>query len=128
MQVKKLEITDMRMSKFMRRVIKNNKVINQRIREPAKVSKISKKAQESQLKRFNHAEKRSEECVGKRVVETEVEETRREGRPREISLDCRTEDLSEKRQTGKEAANRAWETADQKHRPHTKVGIDGKKR
>ncbi len=106
-QVKKLEVAEMRMLRFMCGVTKKDRVRNERIRGATKVCEISKKLQESRLRWFGHVKRRGEEYVGKIVMKMEAEGMRKRGRPRRRWVDCIKEELKAKRLTEEEAVNRA---------------------
>ena len=81
-QEKKLDVAEMRMLKWMSTVTKLDIMRNEIIKGTTKVGKISKKVQESRLKRYGHVLRRKDEYVGKRVMGMEVPGKRRRGRPK----------------------------------------------
>ena len=93
---KKSDMAEIRMLRWMRGVTKLDRIRNERIRGATKVSKISKKVQESRLKWYGHALRREDEYVGKRVMAMEVAVKRRRGRPKRRWLDNIRNDLSER--------------------------------
>ena len=95
-QEKKLDVSEMRMLRWMNGVTKLGRIRNERIRGTTKVEEISKKVQESRLKWYGHVLRREDECVGKRVMGMEVPGKRRRGRPKRMLLDSIRNDLSER--------------------------------
>ena len=93
-QEKKLDVAEMRMLRWMSGITKLDKIRNERIRGTTKVGEISKKVQESRLKRYGHVLRREDEYVGKRVMAMEVPGKRRRGRPKRRRLDSIRNDLS----------------------------------
>ena len=83
-QEKKLDMAEMRMLKWMSTVTKLDIIRNEIIRGTTKVGKISKKVQESRLKRYGHVLRREDEYVGKSVMGMEVPGKRRIGRPKRM--------------------------------------------
>ena len=80
-QLKKLEVAEMRMLRFMCGVTK--KVRNERIRGATKVCEISKKLQESRLRWFDHVKRRDEERMGKRMMKIEAGKRKEKGADKE---------------------------------------------
>ena len=64
----KLDVAEIIMLRWMSGVTKLDRIRNERIRGTTKVGEISKKVQESRLKRHGHVLRRQEEYAGKRVV------------------------------------------------------------
>ena len=60
------------MVRWMSGVTKLDRIRNERIRGTKQVGEISKKVQESRLKWYEHALRRKDEYVGKRVMVMEV--------------------------------------------------------
>ena len=84
-QENKLDVAEMRMLRWMRGVIKLDRIRNERIRGTTKVGEIIfMKVQESRLKWYGHVHvlRREEEYVGKRVMVREVPRKRKRGRPK----------------------------------------------
>ena len=71
-QEKKLDVTEMRMLRWMSGVTKLDRIRNGRIRRTTKVGEISQKVQGSRLKWYGHLLGREDEYVGKRVMAMEV--------------------------------------------------------
>ena len=83
-QMKKLDVAEMRMLRWMIGVTKLDGIRNEIIKGTAKVGDIAKKEQEIRSKWYGHVLRREEEYVGKRVMVMEVSRggARRRGRPR----------------------------------------------
>ena len=105
-QEKKLDVTEMRMIRWMSGVTKLDRIRNERIRGTTKVGEISKKVQESRLKWYGHVLRREDEYVGKRVMVMEVP-GKRIGRPKRRWLDSIGNDLSERELSREDAQDRA---------------------
>ncbi len=71
------------------------------------MGEISKKVQESRLKRYGHVLRRKDEYEGKRVMGMEVPGERMRGRPKRRWLDSIRNDLSERELSGEDAQDRA---------------------
>ena len=122
-QEKKLDVTEMRMLRWMSGVTKLDRIRNERIRGTTKVGEISKKVQESRLKWYGHVLRREDEYVGKRVTGMEVPGKRRRGRPKRRCLDSIRNDLSQRELSRKDAQDRAkWRHLKRHIRPRIKVG------
>ena len=105
-QEKRLDVTEMRMLRWMCGVTKLDKIKNERIRKTVKVTEISKKIQEKRLKWYGHVMRKGEDYVGKNVMNMEIQGTRGRGRPRKRWMDRVKEDLREKGLTGDEVHDR----------------------
>ena len=105
-QEKNLDVSGMRMLRWMSGVTKLGRVRNERIRGTTNVGEISEKVQECRLKWYGHVLRREEEYVGKRVMGVEVPGRRRRGRPKRRWLDNTKNDLSEREFSGEEAQYR----------------------
>ena len=104
---KKLDVAEMRMSRWMSGVAKLDRIRNERIRGTTKVGEISKKVQESRLKWYGHVLRREDEYVGKRVMAMEIPGKRRRGRPKRRWMDTIGNDLSEKELSREDTQDRA---------------------
>ena len=87
-------------------VTKMDKIRNDYIRGSVKVGQISEKIKERRLQWFGHIMRRDEDYVGKRIMSTEVEGTRRRGRPQMRWMDNIKHDLKEKGITREQASDR----------------------
>ena len=105
-QEKRLEVTEMRMLRWMCGVTRQDRIRNERIRGTTKVTEISKKVQERRLQWYGHVMRREDTYIGKRVMNMEVEGRSKRGRPRKRWKDCVEGDLSEKGLVGDEYEDR----------------------
>ena len=106
-QEERLNVTEMKMLRWMSGVTKVDRIRNERIRGTVKVIEISKKVQERRLQWYGHVMRRDEDYVGKRVMRMEVQGTRGRGRPRRRWQDCINDDLRERGLTGDEVHERS---------------------
>ncbi len=106
-QEDKLDVTEMKMLRWMCGVTRMDRIRNERIRGTVKVTELSKKVQERRLQWYGHVMRREEEYVGRRVMGMEVQGRRNRGRPKRRWLDSVKEDLREKGLTGEEVHERA---------------------
>ncbi|XP_068224256.1 uncharacterized protein [Palaemon carinicauda] len=89
---------------------KEDKIWNEVIRGTTGVRELSDKIQESRLW-CGHVMRRDEQYIGRRVMEVEVQEMRRGGRPKRRWMDCIKDDLRSKELTGDEVWDRGrWRT------------------
>lgn len=79
----KMDVSEMRMLRWMSGMTRMDKVRNIHVRGPVKVTEASKKAQGTRLRWFGHVMKRGadEEHAGRQVMTIEVQ-GRRIGRPK----------------------------------------------
>ena len=93
---KKMEVANMKiLQRWMCGVTRLDKIRNEKIRGSTKVGEISKKVQLRRMQWYGHVVRRDEEYLGKRVMGTEVQGSRR-GRPKKRWADCVKNDLREK--------------------------------
>nr|XP_027231213.1 uncharacterized protein LOC113822880 [Penaeus vannamei] len=83
-----MDVEEIRMFRWMCEVTREDRIINEYIRESTKVVQISKKIQEGR--------RRDEDRVGKHTMEMGVQGRRKRGRPRTIWRDCVMENLQMK--------------------------------
>ena len=92
----RINVTEMRMLRWMCGVTREDKIRNENIRGTVKVAEASKKIQEARLRWYGHVMRRDGDYVGRRVMEMEVPGRRRRGRPKKRWRDCIGEDMREK--------------------------------
>ena len=93
---KKLDVAEMKMLRWMSGVTRKDRIENKYIRGSVKVTEVSKKIQEAQLRWFGHLRRRvGEDHVGREVMEMEVEGNRRRGRPKTRWKDWISSDMWE---------------------------------
>ncbi|XP_068238572.1 uncharacterized protein [Palaemon carinicauda] len=83
---KKMDVAEMRMLRWMRRVTRRDKI------------------QENRLRWYGHVMRRDDQYIGKRVMEMEVRGARRIGRQKQ--MDCIKDDLRSKGLNGDEVWDR----------------------
>ena len=93
---RKLDVTEMRMLRWMNGVTRMDRVRNEHIRGSVKVTEASKKVQEARLRWYGHLMRREEPHVAREVMDTEINGTRRRGRPKTRWKDCIRDDMREK--------------------------------
>ncbi|XP_068247664.1 SCAN domain-containing protein 3-like [Palaemon carinicauda] len=87
-------------------VTKRDKIRNDVIRGTTGVRELSDKIQESRLRWYGHVMRSDEQYNGRRVMEMEVQGTRRRGRLKRRWMDCIKDDLRSKGLTGDEVWDR----------------------
>ncbi|XP_068219797.1 uncharacterized protein [Palaemon carinicauda] len=95
----------MRMLRWICGVTRRDEIRNAVIRGTVGVTEILDKIQKSRLRWYGHV-MRYEQYIGRRVMEMEVQEMRRRGRPKRRWMDCIKDDLRSKGLTGDEVWDR----------------------
>ena len=104
---KKMDVTEMKMLRWMVGVTRRNRIRNEYIRGTVKVTEISKKIQESRLRRYGHLRRRvGEYHVGRELMELELQGNRRRGRSKRRWIGSINGDLREKNLSPDMANNR----------------------
>ena len=67
-----MDVTEMKMLRWMCGVTKLDRIRNERIRGTVMVTEISKKVQERRMQWYGHVMRREENYVGKKVLGMEV--------------------------------------------------------
>ena len=96
----------MRMVGWMCRVMKLNKLRNERI-GGTKVEEITKKVQERRLKWYGHVMRREVHYVGRRAMDMKVQGRRKRGKPKRRWLDRVSDDIKENGLSADEVYDRA---------------------
>ena len=96
MEERRLDVTEMRMLRWMSGVTRMDRVRNEHIRGTVKVTEASKKVQEARLRWYGHLMRREELHVAREVMDIEINGTRRRGRPKTRWKDCIRDDMIEK--------------------------------
>ena len=94
-QVMDLEVAEMKMLRWSMGWTRKDRVRNTKIRNLARVEKMSVKTKQSRLRWFGHVKRRDESYVGKRVLNLEIEGRRRRGRPKGRWMDLVKTDMRE---------------------------------
>ena len=90
---KNMDVTEMRMLKWISGVTREDRIRNVYIRGSTKVVEISKKLQGGRLRWYGHLLRREDDHVGRSTMEMEVQGKRRRGRPRKRWRDCVRDDM-----------------------------------
>ena len=102
---KKMDVAEMKRLRWMVGVTRRDQIRNEYIRGTVKVTEISKKIQESRLRRYLRR-RVGEDHVGREVAEMEGQGNRRRRRPKRKWIDSITGDLREKNLSPEMANNR----------------------
>ena len=94
-QVKEMEVAEMKMLRFAMGVTRKDKIRNEHIRSSIKVERLGMKMREGRLRWYGHVLKRDQEYVGRKMMEIEIPEKRKRGRPKRRFLDVVKEDTGE---------------------------------
>ena len=94
-QVKEMEVAEMKMLRFAMGVTRKDKIRNEYIRSTVKVEQLGTKMREGRLRWYGHVMRRDQEYVGRKMMEMELQEKRRRGKPKKRFLDVVKEDMEE---------------------------------
>ena len=94
-QVEEMEVAEMKMLRFAMGVTRKDKIRNEHIRSTVKVERLGMKMREGRLRWYGHVMRRDQEYVGRKMMEMELPEKRRRGRPKRKFLDVVKEDMGE---------------------------------
>ena len=86
-QVKEMEVVEMKMLRFAMGVTRKDKIRNEYIRSTVKVEQLEMNMREGRLKWYGHVKRRDQEYVGRKMMEMELSEKRKRGRPKRKFLD-----------------------------------------
>ena len=90
---KQMEVTKMKMLRFTMGVTRKDKIRNEYIRDTVKVERLVMKMREGRLRWYRHVMRRDQEYVGRKIMEMELPEKRKRGRPKRRFLDDVKEDM-----------------------------------
>ena len=76
-------------------VTRKDKIRNEHIRSTVKVERLGMKMRERRLRWYGHVMRRGQEYVGRKMMEMELPEKKRRGRPKRRFLFVVKEDLGE---------------------------------
>ena len=115
-QVKEMEAAEMKMLRFAVGVTRKDKIINKYIRSTVKVEQLGMKMREGRLRWYGHVMRREKEYIGRKMIEMELLEKRKRGRPKRRFLNLVKKDMRKVgvketdvgRQDGLEADNTLW--------------------
>ena len=94
-QVKEMEVAEMKMLRFAMGVTRKDKIRNEYIRNTVQVERLGMKMREGRLRWYGHAMRRDKEYVGRQMIEIELPEKRKRGRPKTRFLNLVKEDMRE---------------------------------
>ena len=94
-QVEEMEVAEMKMLRFAMGVTRKDKIRNEYIRDTVKVERLGIKMREGKLRWYGHVMKRDQEYVGRKMMEMDLQEKRKRGRPKKRFLDVVKEDMGE---------------------------------
>ena len=94
-QVEEMEVTEMKMLSFVMGVTRQDKIRNENIRRTGKVERLGMKMREGRLRWYGHVVRRDQQYVGRKMMEMELPEKRKRGRPKRRFLDVVKEDMGE---------------------------------
>ena len=94
-QVEEMEVAEMKMLRFAKRVTRKDKIRNKHIRSTVNVERLGMKMREGRLRWYEHVMRRDQEYVEKKMIEMELLGKRRRGRPKRRFLDVVKEDMGE---------------------------------
>ena len=83
------------MLRFAMGVTRKYKIRNERIRSTVKVERLGMKMREGRLRWYGHVMRRDQEYVERKIMEMELPEKRKRGRPKRRFLDVVKEDVEE---------------------------------
>ena len=92
-QIKKMEITELKMVKWALGVTRKDKISNKYVRGTAKVAKLGDKFWNARLRWYEHVKRIKEDYVGKRIMDMAVPGIRKRGRPGRRWMDLVREDM-----------------------------------
>ncbi|XP_068235723.1 uncharacterized protein [Palaemon carinicauda] len=91
--VNKLDVAEMKMLRWMCGVKRRYRIWNEVIRGTIGVRELSDKIQESRLRWYGQVMRKYEQYIRRRVIEMEVQGTRRKGTPKRRWIDYFKDDL-----------------------------------
>ena len=92
-QVEEMEVAEIKMMRFAMGVTRKDKIRNKHIRSIVKVERLGIRMREGRLRWYGHVMRRDQEYVGRKMMEMELPEKKRRGRPKRRFLDVVKEDM-----------------------------------
>ena len=92
-QVEEMEVGEIKMLRFAMGVTRKDKIRNEHIRSTVKVEPLGMKMREGRLRWYGHVMRRDQEYVGRKMIEMDLPEKRKRGRPKRRFLDVMKEDM-----------------------------------
>ena len=94
-QVEEMEVAAMKMLRFAMGMTRKDKIRNEHIRSTVKVERLGMKMRKGRLRWYGHVMRRDQEYVRRKMMEMELPEKRKRGRPKRRFLDVVKEDMEE---------------------------------
>ena len=94
-QVEEMEVAEIKMLRFAMGVTRKERIGNEYISGTVKVERLGMKMREDRLRWYGHVMRRDQDYVGRKMMEMELPERRRRGRPRKRFLNVVKEDMRE---------------------------------
>ena len=94
-QVEEMEVTEMKTLRFAMGVTRKDKIRNKYIRGTFKVERLGMMMREGRLRWYAHVIRRDQEYVERKMMEMELPEKMKRGRPKRRFLDVVKEDMGE---------------------------------
>ena len=94
-QVEEMKVAEMKMLRFAMRETGKYKNRNEYIRGIVKVERLGMKMREGRIRWYGHVMRKDQEYVGSKIIEMELSEKRKRGRPKKIFLYVVKEDTRE---------------------------------
>ena len=94
-QMQEMEVTEMKMLRFAMGVTRKDKIRNEYIRNTVKVGRLGMKMKKGRLRWYGHVMRRDQEYVGRKMMEMELPEKRKRGKPKRRFVDVVKEDMRE---------------------------------
>ena len=94
-QVREMEVAEMKMLRFAMGVTRKDKIRSEYIKSTVKVERLGMKMREGRLRWYRHVMRRDQECVGRTMMEMELQGKRKRGRPKRRFLDVVKDDMGE---------------------------------
>ena len=94
-QVEEMKVAEMKMLRFAMRETGKYKNRNEYIRGIVKVERLGMKMREGRIRWYGHVMRKNQEYVGSKMIEMELSEKRKRGRPKKIFLYVVKEDTRE---------------------------------
>ena len=92
-QMGKMEVTELKMVRWVLGVTRKDKIRNKYMRGTAKIAKLRDKLRNARLRWYGQVKRREEDYVGKRMMEMAVPGIRKRGRTKRRWMDLVKEDM-----------------------------------
>ena len=92
-QVDEMEVANIKMLRFALGMTRKGEIRNKYIKATVKLEQLGMKMRESKMSWYGYVMRRDKEYVGRRVMETDLPQKRKRGRPKGRFLDVVKEDM-----------------------------------